>query len=109
MVTPYSDARRSWITDAFKRISDLSIASISGATSSTARRCCRPSAVRFGGATGASPDKYFVTVRRFSPVSFAISRRLIAPDSYRPRNRLNSSQRCGSKTTSASPLPPRDR
>ncbi|MGW0876574.1 hypothetical protein ACWD3Z_39765 [Streptomyces sp. NPDC002740] len=42
---------------------------MSGATSSTARRSCRPSAVRFGGATGASPAKYFVTVRRFSPVS----------------------------------------
>ena len=44
--------------------------------------------------TGTSP-----TVRRFSPVSFAISRRLIAPDSYSGRNRLNSNQRCGSKTT----------
>ncbi|MCQ8773080.1 carbohydrate kinase family protein [Streptomyces telluris] len=46
-------------------------------------------------------------MRRFSPVSFAISRRLIAPDSYRPRNRLSSNQRCGSKTTLAALHRPR--
>ncbi|MFI5663235.1 integrase core domain-containing protein [Streptomyces sp. NPDC051684] len=32
-----------------------------------------------------------------------MSRRLIAPDSCRARNRLNSSQRCGSKTTVSRP------
>src|SRR5215218_8118019 len=99
MLTPYSWTRRSWITLPLSRISDLSIASISGATSSTTRRGRWPAASLFGGATDAGSFRYLLTVRRFSPVSFAISRRLIAPDSYSGRNRLNFSQRCGSKTT----------
>ncbi|MEV2245473.1 hypothetical protein [Streptomyces sp. NPDC049970] len=52
-----------------------------------------------GGANGVSPVWYLATTRRFSPVSFTISRRLITPDSYGPRNRLSSDQRCPSKAT----------
>jgi hypothetical protein len=45
-------------------------------------------------------------VRRFSPVSFAISDRLITPDSNSPRKRRSSTHRYACKTTVSRPPPP---
>ncbi len=58
-----------------------------------------PAGSRLGSPADAESLRYLFTVRRVSPVSFATSRRLIAPDSHSRRNCLNFSNRCGPKTT----------
>ncbi|EMF52384.1 hypothetical protein SBD_6906 [Streptomyces bottropensis ATCC 25435] len=103
IVEPYSFTRRSCTTAPLMRISARSIASINGATSSTAFFRGRPFNVRLGGTDTAELDRYLRTVLRSSPVSLATSVRLTAPDSTRARNRRSSSQRCGSKTTASPP------
>ena len=52
-----------------------------------------------GGTGGACSERYLRTVRRFSPVSRAISETVIEPDWCRARKRRSSNQRCGSKAT----------
>jgi hypothetical protein len=80
------------------RISARSMASITGATSSTTCRCAPRRVLSRSGPGRTCSDRYVRTVRRFSPVSRAISERLIASDRCRARNRRSSNQRCGSKT-----------
>ncbi|GGJ53184.1 hypothetical protein GCM10010121_075020 [Streptomyces brasiliensis] len=94
-----NQASRSWITDAFIRTSARSIESISGANSSIFLARDRPFVDRRSGVAGPGAERYLRTVLRSSPVSLAISDRLIAPDSNRPQKHRSSNQRCGSKTT----------
>jgi hypothetical protein len=71
----------------------------SGANSSITLARERPLGFRRGGVGGPGAERYLRTVLRSSPVSRAISNKVVAPDSNKPRRRRSSNQRCGSKTT----------
>ena len=95
-MNPCSSASRSQITDAFSRTSALSHASITPVNGSITRGCVPFRGVPApGGAAGASPARYFFTVRQSQPVSAAISAYVTAPASSRPRYFLMSIQCSG--------------